>query len=1058
MCKGENIMKNLMSYNFKLKDDGLIKTVGETVKYEAVFEKLSILDGEGLLVRDYVAKGEEKVETEDYLVLTYKSIGIYRKKVQIIGVIFGVIGDEEEPLVCQHDLVFDGNTYTVAVPTNGKTYDYLKLELDSRQKKMEFEIVDLYTCKESELPKRLVGPTAADGYKIVDLGGNFNDTLPVVPATANLGAVGEKDKNIPFALEDKIVRPPVGPDKENAEIIDNFTQMAERKLCQPISRASAITIDLNDTAKEVYFALYVDKFNYERYGFGTPGGHVILGTAGCEILKPLLVNDIERFAVLVNYEDGTVDECLPTNVRTMRHEIVGETGVYGVKVYDKKIKSITFETRMLDTDVSLAALTLNKDAECVLPAMFPERVKTAEKKFNKAANVSLDGDVLTLENGGFVLELDTKDGLRVLKAASAYSDTFKISGALLKVRDNGKVVEKFVRKSITVDDEAKIVYGYKNFEIAVFFAPTEKDGFKLSMDLKNKGDEEASVGVIFPAISSIEYKSYKDTWYFLPKYQNKESNGDCYVYEESAPSYPMQFMDIFSPTEGAGFGITTRERDLKVRKYALVKENGNTECYVEYSGLYIKLTPGSIFKGTETTMFVHEGDWHESYNRYKKWLNSWYEPFNCQDKMWYRKLFWLCAEIRDFMERYDFTKNVIWYNPDTKEYNFQYVMDEMTRVHGVTPDILHLWGWTKTDKDQGTMRWGNFGDSDFERMGGLENFRGALNDVHDKTGAEISLYVHPTLLTDEYPQFKEFYPEYCVETEVGKHITCGPHAYRMCHAEPEWRNHVLKMYQHLYKSMKTKIFYVDEFSLRVDNRCFNKNHKHEYPSNLLKTDRYFITALKDVTPNDLILYGEYYAADVNARYIDCNISYYILDSINELIEQGSHCENGSDEYGRVMTDIYRFAFPKIVQLILPMALRKLSWQPMKATFFNAEAIYDSFWDTDETKGKEYLAKAFKIKKEYGDCYASDTPETMVDAPSDAVCVNIFPGENRTIYNLYNRSYHTYMGEVIKVPYKEGAKFYDVWNEKDLEFTVRDGFAYVKATVTAQNTGCILETY
>ena len=83
---------------------------------------------------------------------------------------------------------------------------------------------------------------------------------------------------------------------------------------------------------------------------------------------------------------------------------------------------------------------------------------------------------------------------------------------------------------------------------------------------------------------------------------------------------------------------------------------------------------------------------------------------------------------------------------------------------------------------------------------------------------------------------------------------------------------------------------------------------------------------------------------------------------------------------------------------------------------------------------------------------------MVDAPSDAVCVNIFPGENRTIYNLFNRSYHTYMGDVIKVPYKEGAKFYDVWNEKELEFTVKDGYAYVSSTVIAQSTGCILETY
>jgi len=224
----------------------------------------------------------------------------------------------------------------------------------------------------------------------------------------------------------------------------------------------------------------------------------------------------------------------------------------------------------------------------------------------------------------------------------------------------------------------------------------------------------------------------------------------------------------------------------------------------------------------------------------------------------------------------------------------------------------------------------------------------------------------------------------------------------------------------------------------------------------LKTDREFISALRDETPEDIVLYGEYYAADINARYIDCNISYYILDSINNMIENGVHAGDGSDIYGRVFTDIYRFAFPKIVQLILPMAMRNETWHPLKATFFNGEAVYDSFWDAEETKGREFMAHSYRVKKQYADCFSSDEPETMIEGVTDAVCINRFPGNGRTVYTLYNRSYHTYQGDVFCVPYKEGAEYRDVWNDKEVGVTVKDGFAYVSTTITAQAVGAIVE--
>ena len=279
----------------------------------------------------------------------------------------------------------------------------------------------------------------------------------------------------------------------------------------------------------------------------------------------------------------------------------------------------------------------------------------------------------------------------------------------------------------------------------------------------------------------------------------------------------------------------------------------------------------------------------------------------------------------------------------------------------------------------------------------------------------------------------------------------------MCHAEEKFREASLSMYPRVYKDLGIPLLYVDEFSLRIGNRCYEETHGHHVPSNLLQTDREYITRLKDIMPEEVVLYGEYAAADVNARYIDCNISYYILDSIVDMIETTKRANDGDDRLSRVFMHAYRFAFPGIVQLILPMAMRNISWHPQKFLFFNAEAIYDSFWDCEESRGQDFTVHAYKLKKKYQDCFTSDNPEMLVETESPAICMNKWPSNDgkRITYTVYNRAYSTFRGTAIKVPYVDGATYYDAWNEKELEYTVKDGFAEIYLEIGAQEMGCIV---
>jgi hypothetical protein len=355
------------------------------------------------------------------------------------------------------------------------------------------------------------------------------------------------------------------------------------------------------------------------------------------------------------------------------------------------------------------------------------------------------------------------------------------------------------------------------------------------------------------------------------------------------------------------------------------------------------------------------------------------------------------------------------------------------------------------------QKWGNFGESEYADYGGLEKFRAALHEVMEKRGVYSSVYLHLTLLSDFYPQFEK-YKHLRVEGAAGNNITIFGDSHRMCHANEEWREYALAMYPRVYSELKVPILYVDEFSLRIGNRCFAKHHGHEVPSNLLKTDREFITRLKDIMPEEVVLYGEYAAVDVNARYIDCNISYSIIDTVVDMIETSWRADDGDGRYSRVITDLYRFAFPKIVQLVLPMAMRNLSWHPQKFIFWNGEAIYDSLWDLEESRGHEFVSHAYGVKKKYADCFSSDNPETMIDTLTPAVVANKFPGNRRTVYTLYNRAYTTYRGEVLRIPHVEGAEYRDAWSDERILPDIREGYAYISLTVHAQGIGCVAVIY
>lgn len=1009
-----------------------------------------------------------KGELFEYAVIEYSSFGV-KRPLALKAPAFVLSGEGgAAPLFLFDDVTTDNRCHSIIAKVPEGGFELLKASFYvDKVLKAHFTVHRFFTCNREELSKLLNTDEKAENILTkIDISADFNAEYDFdeFSGKVDTSVFFDRERISPYGIEFDIKTDgnnlvyPDSPPEENDEPIVNFGAKTKKRLCRPVSRDGEMRISINKKATELYFVLTLARKHHIRAQYGTGG--TVLGGKFVDILKPLYIEDVEYFMVEVIYKDGRRDTHLPLNIGMKRHGLMGDTGVYAVPADGSEVEDLVIHNRCLDFDVALAAVTVNETDVRLHPEMLiPEKITPAPVKVSCEKGFLLDGKTLKVKNGAISAEFSLSDGLYLKNAVNDFTPNAVFGPCdVLSLRSaEGEITAEFEFKGVTAGEE-EVFLSYEkekvSFKVGLDISGENSIGFSLTV--KNNSDKDFKKGIIFPNISKIDFGSFDENWYFVPKYQNLNSNETFYMYEESAPSFPMQFMDVYSPFVSGGLCLTTEERELVTRKYSLSKNSDGMEMYVEYPIIYSDTEPNGSFEASYAVITAHEGDWRAAFGIYKKWLESWYEPYKCQNKRWYRECFWLLAEITDFVETDEIIKFPCWYDEEKKEFNFRKILEEQKGITGVYPDILHMWSWTNQNVNgEYAIKWGNFGDEDYDKYGGREAFREALHDIRDNLGIQMSLYMHPTLLTDSYPQAEKFFKKSKVLTEGGGNISIFGNTFRLCHAEQEWRDFILSRYPAVYEDLGIPLLYVDEFSLRVENRCYAPDHGHRVPSSLLKTDRDFITRLKDMMPEEVVLYGEYAAADVNARYIDCNISYYILDSIVDLIETSLRAGDGDDRLGRVFTNVYRFAFPKIVQLVLPMAMRNLSWHPQKAMFYNGEAIYDSFWDCEESRGLDFTVKAYGIKKKYADLFTSDCPEALIETESPAICMNSFPKNGRTLYTVYNRAYSTFRGDAVKLPYKKGMRIYDVWNEKELSFRVEDGLAVVPMEIGAQEVGCIL---
>lgn len=869
-------------------------------------------------------------------------------------------------------------------------------------------------------------------------------------------------EGVPFRVESKpgannLIAPPPEP-KENNDLVDHFGVQAPRRAVAPVSRDSRITVPVGREVSEVFLMLAAELPSRELHYFGGR--------------SPSTLDTVEEFAVELVYESGVRDLAFPYSIQDDRHLIRRALGVYAVPASGERLAEVVLHNRKLGARVNLAAVTVNTGRQRLFPALaeepklltaVPRTLDPSLKPFARR-----EGDHLKLGNAHYELTLDAA---RLMTPVAITHRRLNNGAArvapvpLLEMEVAGKAIPAQQWKLESIKE---LPLGFEvNYlstdapqplRCRVTARADDSPEARFSLSVSNNGAQPVDAEIRFPVLRALQLGEAADLQCFFPQYRNALGGDRATYYAYAGVAFPMQFFDVFDERAGGGIWLRTEDLADSQRDYFLSKQGDGASLHVAYPGLTTRLPSGGITAFPVTTLGFHAGDWRSAVGRYREWLATWYRPVKAQDKAWLRESFWLLAEITDGVPE-PYSKLPPWYDPEKKKVLFRDILAEWERKAGHKPDILHLWDWTH---DPTTIqRWGEYGGRDYDNVGGQPAFKEAIADVQNNLGVAMSLYINATLCSKDTPAGQRL-ADKALQLPDGKPFIRYRDTYCMCHATPEWIEHQIQTYQRLVRETGAKMLYVDQQATVQDvvNKtfcvCFHPGHGHPVPNRVNEADHRFIRALREAVPGEVALYGEFPYTDTTTQFYDSAIHYYFHRGAGKRFSPVFDAES-TGQAGEVALNLYRFLFPKLMHLDLPLGITYNSWHPLKFPFFNGEAIYDSFWNIDESRGHAFTLRAYELKKGFKDCFASDAPEMLVPTDRTFIYANRFPGKARTLWTLYNARPTTVRGTIITIPHHDGAAYRDEWNDKEIKACIRDGKAILSLELGPQSIGCITQT-
>ncbi|HUT92730.1 MAG TPA: DUF6259 domain-containing protein [Thermoguttaceae bacterium] len=796
---------------------------------------------------------------------------------------------------------------------------------------------------------------------------------------------------------------------------------------------SEIRFSADVTTGEVYLLMLAAFTGPEERPYGTG--------------KLRAIRDVDRFRIRLEYADGTADECLPMHVATKQFGIVqGPQVVVAAADETKRLASIVLCDTAKQAAFAVAAITARTEPDRLLPEALEESPPL------RVTPSSAAGEGTTLE---VALDTGGPPVLRRLAHQPSGWDLLAEPCSILRLRVDGREIaaEQFRRlipQSPAQGDapidwyEIRGVDGLRVGVEAKEWTPgggvcelTSRGPTMIAVHVQNRGSKEHAVELTAPVIGPYRLgEDPADAFYLVPKRGAALDNRPCSYRERYCGTFPVQFLDTFSPADGRGLALQTMDTQCLRKHFLLKKEAGTFTLGVEYPERTLK--PGEHFRTAPTILIATDGDWRRGLGEYRRWVRSWYKPLSAR-KAWFREVF-------NFRQRFLWWLDPL-YDPERGEFHLQRAVDEARREFGGI-DYLHVFDWGNCGR-LGRI-YGRTGDhSPYEHLGGREAFRTAIAGVQQQ-GVPVGLYIEGYLLQERGKLGQEFGRRWQLVAPdgQGRYWPDGTEMF-VCPGVAPWREVQASTYATKARELDVDGMYLDQFGFAGSGKdCWSKGHGHEVPSYAVLTERDCTRMVRERiegVKEGVALYTEESPVDVTSQYQDGSFTY----AMNAAQRTRT----------RVPLNVFRFAVPDFKTIeILYCDKPTGSWATgVRWVFFNGEAIWleGPAVEWFEPQTRACIRRCYRILHKHRDAFTSPEPVPLAPTEQGGVFANAFPAEGKSVYTLYNSRHRTVRGPVLRLRHVDNAAYYDEWHERPAKFEQDGQDAVISLEIGPHDVGCLV---
>ena len=581
---------------------------------------------------------------------------------------------------------------------------------------------------------------------------------------------------------------------------------------------------------------------------------------------------------------------------------------------------------------------------------------------------------------------------------SVSSLEFQVAEVILSEEKDGSVAE------IKLALEKPALTG----NLRIKMNPEGRMTWKLSVGTGTKDFDRLQL--VFPIIGKIRIGAdLAENRFFYPQRTGIEGKSNLDITHEYGTLAWMQVMGVHSPATETRLSVypmdpTGQFKGLRFKKFA--KEGGEVRKWAEllynpeipkrdplkfngegmglaYYSLREPLRDGLI-SSPEYVVSVGPGGWKETLREYSDWVRTWYQPPT--PPKWFHQVFnfWNVHESRFWLDsenRYNGTEVIEATKGDAKV------------------DIVQWAYWEDYDKslveDPGFKRY-QPGDFNYHKArGGLAPFKDEVKRHQDK-GIRVALY------TD--CRFVYRNSEFGKKMGEGRSAMHAPKAktgmangeiYCFCIYDSEgWWEQYTKSLSRIVRETGVDSVYLDELGINFPNYNptalhWKENPVPQSPSRLSKNLIHMRDEIRKANPETAV-WLEHAGNDWLTQFADGSWVQTFYSEQYEWVDK---------EFDDQSLYFFRFYFPEYV-----LAEWGPSTDGRRRCFFNGIG-------RDTGCGPRLDA----ILREHADTFATLKPEPAIPTLMDGVLANKFPGKDKLIVTLYNKSGADQKGDMVALP-------------------------------------------